>query len=463
MNNVLENIQSLIKALEGGNYNAAPSTLVQGAALQVEDLSPIMRNTTFQEQHIKLQKMLKDVPCKSMLAQFDRQLSYGIFGGSAQREGNIGQEETSDYVRVTVPMCFYSHTRRVTVASTMLATVDGKQSEERAAEDAAKKIAGDIEFDSFRGMADFSNAGVFDGNPLVVPSELPNIHGVDLQIRQSDGQANSKDLMFAEFGSDESVVISGGGSLTQDLVEDASVRSALAFGNADRLIVDPKCLSTYNKIVFGKERIILAGSPQDATGGDLRRQWVSGGTVTVEASQFLRGKFKPQPTRPQSPGAPTFALAQAGGTTPFLLNNVFTYYVTACNEKGESPAAAAAAITVGANGNYVTVTVTPGSGTYRYYNVYRTLAGGAAVTAKFIGRVAAAVGTTTVFTDLGNKQPGFVTGFLIQGDTLEMRGLAPYSRIKLAVSDLSVPEGHFKFCTLCCTEPRKDVLVDNLK
>jgi hypothetical protein len=72
-------------------------------------------------------------------------------------------------------------------------------------------------------------------------------------------------------------------------------------------------------------------------------------------------------------------------------------------------------------------------------------------------------GSDTSFTDLGNKQPGFVTGFLVQGDTMNFFELAPYSRLKLAVTDLSTPEAHFRFVTLAVKQPRKNVLLDNLK
>lgn len=37
----LESIQALVKALEAGSYNAAPSTLSQGAALKVESLDEV--------------------------------------------------------------------------------------------------------------------------------------------------------------------------------------------------------------------------------------------------------------------------------------------------------------------------------------------------------------------------------------------------------------------------------------
>lgn len=459
--------QALLKALEGGNYNAAPSSLVQGSALQIEDLSAVMQVVTFEEKAIKLQKGMKSESCKSTLAQFDRQLSYGIFGGSAQIEGAVGQEEDSQFVRIVVPMAFYSHVRRVTVVANMVSTVDGVKAEDRAASDAAKKLAADIEFDLFRGKSDFSNAGLFDGNMAAIPA-LPNMLGIDSQIRMSDIERNSQDLMFAEYGSNDTAVVAVGGTLTQDAIEDSHVKSTMQHGEADTMFVDPKVLSAYNKISFGKERIILAGSPQDATASDLKRQWVSGGTVSIESSRFLAGKTAPALPRSNGPGAPASgALAATSGTTSLTAGN-YVYYVTSVNELGESPATLCQD---GSSNNFVAVTAgqqvgltitPPGSGTVRYFNVYRTNAGAPGSTAKFIGRVANSGSATTVLTDLGNKKPGFVTGFLIQKDTMTMKELSPYSRMKLAVTDLSLPEAHFRFCTLAVMQPRKNVILDNL-
>lgn len=459
----LNNLSALVKALEAGGYNAAPSTLVQGSALQVEDLSATMELITFDNEHLKLQKIVDSESCKSTLAQFDRQLSYGIFGASAQLEGAVGQEETSDFVRIVVPMAYYSHVRRVTLVANLVATVDGKKAEERAASDAAKKLAGDIEFDLIRGKADFSNTGVYDSNPMLIPA-LPNMLGLDAQIRQSDAQRNAQDLMFGEFGSDDTVIISGGGTMTQEMLEDAHVRSEMNLGNADMMLVDPKVLSAYNKITLAKERVILAGSPQDATGADLRKQWVSGGVVKLESSRFLSGKTRPAAPRPSGPGIPTVGtLANSGGSTG-LAAGQYIYLITSVNEQGESAAltcldgSSNPFIVISAN-DQVTITITAVSGA-KAYNVYRTAAGGAKTTARFIGRVLAS--GSTVFTDLGNKKPGFVTGLLIQGDTMKMKELAPYSRVKLAQTDLSTPEAHFRFVTLAVTQPRKNAIVDNL-
>jgi hypothetical protein len=450
--------QALLKALEAGNYNAAPSTLVQGGALQIEDLSNVMHVITFEEKAIKLQKGLKTTSCKSTLAQFDRQLSFGIFGASAQIEGAIGQEEDSQFVRIVVPMAYYSHTRRVTVVANMVQTVDGVKAEERSASDAAKKLAADFEFDLFRGKSDFSNAGVFDGNMGIIPA-LPNILGLDSQVRMSDSERNSQDLMFNEFGGTDSVLVSVGGVLTQDAIEDAHVRSTMQHGEAEQLLVDPKVLSAYNKISFGKERIVLAGSAQDATAADLKRQWVSGGTVSIEASRFLSGKTGPAAPRATGPAAPSISVGNLGSSSA-ITAGTYSYYASSVNELGESPVSAVGSVTAAA-GDQITVTITP-SGSPKYFNVYRNNAGAPAATAKFIGRVSNSGAATTAFIDLGNKKPGFVTGFLIQKDSMEVMELAPYSRMKLAVTDLSMPEAHFRFATLAVIKPRHNVILDNL-
>jgi hypothetical protein len=457
---MIEQLQGLMKALEAGSYLASPDRLVQGAALMIEDMSPVMQNVTFDDSHIKLQKVLPSKDVKSQLHQFNRQLDYGIFGGSAQFEGGVGEEDTSNYVRAVVPMAYYSTTRRVTVASNMIGAFDGTKAEDRASADAAMKLAGDIEFDSFRGQADFSNMGVFNGNPLAV-AKVPNMIGVDQQVRQSDAQSNTQDLMFAEFGSDQTVVLSVGGTLTQSIIEDSSVRSAMNMGAADRLILDPISLSAYNKIAHAKERIMLAGSAQEATGAHLRTQWTSSAIVSLEGSRFLSGKTRPARARSGSPAAPAVpTLADAGAAGSLLSAGTYWYYVTSVSMRGESYPSPAASVAVLVAGDQVNVTITSAASA-QYYNVYRSAVGGSASSAKFIGRIAQGNGNP-IFIDLGNRQPGSVTGFLIQGNTMGFAQLAPYSKLKLAVQDLSLPEAHFRFLSLAAYQPRKNVLLENI-
>jgi hypothetical protein len=455
-------IANLRKTLEAGTYGSTPSLYSQGAALNIENLDIQMRNVTFQSKDLILQKEVSTMPCKALTFQWNRQLSYGTFGGSAQPEGVAGQYDDSDYVRAVVPMAFYTTIRRVTDAANMIDTVDGKRAEDRVASDAAIKLSADIELDLFRGKADFSNTGVFDGNQLAIP-KLPNMLGIDPQIRQSDADSNTQDLMFSEYGSSQSVVIPGNGILTQLTIENAHLRAKLNFGSPDKLIIDPITLSAFSQAQAVNQRNVLGSSPQTAVGQDVRKNWVAGGEVSLEASQFLRAKTQPQRARSNGPAASTIALAQAAGSTAFTAGTVFQYYVTSVNQIGESVQSATSSITVATNANQVTVTITPpGTGGVAYFNVYRSTASGAASTIKFIGKVANSGAGTTVFTDLGNKLPGFVTGFMLSADTMKMPELSPYSRKKVGIQDLTSSEIHFRFCTLAMFEPRKNVLVDNL-
>lgn len=455
---VSEQLTDLLKALEAGSYNAAPSTLTQGSALQHEDLSPVMELITFDDSHLKLQKLVPKSSKKSTLFQFNRQLDYGIFGGSAQYEGGIGEEDTSNFVRATVPMAYYSTIRRVSVAANMVGTFDGVKAEDRASKDAAMKIAADIEFDLFRGQCDFSNAGVFDGNPLAI-ADVPNMRGVDSQIRESDSIANTQDLMFAEYGSNQSVIVPVNGVLSQSNIEDAAVKSAMQHGRADKLMLDPIALSKYNKIAFAKERIMLAGSAQDASGANLRTQWTSSAVVSLEPSRFLSAKTAPARARIGSPAAPTLSAADAPDAASQLAAGTYTYYVTAVSERGESVKSANVSEAAAA-GDRIDLTIGAVSGA-KYFNVYRSNAGGSALSAKFIGRVKAASGTTT-FVDLGNRQPGSITGFLLQMDTMEQAELAPFSSMDLAVSNLSMPKAFYQFLCLGVKQGRKCALLDNV-
>jgi len=453
--------QALLKAMEAGNYDAAPSTLTNGAALQREDLSPVMTNLCFEDQHVKLQSKLSVKKVKSLMSQFNRTLSYGQMGTSAQYDGQVGQDETADYVRITVPIGFYSHVRRVPYSATLIETADGVDAETRAKEAAGKIILADVEFDAFRGMEGFSNAGVFDGHDMATP-ELPGMKGLDLQIRQSDNERNAHDLMFAEYGADDSVVINGGSYLSQTNVEDATLRSSMNWGTATKFLLDPKTLSAYNLITLGKERINLGSTAQDATGSELRRQFTSSGTATFEASRFLSGKTKVKPSRAGGLAAPTAVTATpAPGSTSFPAGD-YQYFVTACNEMGESPRTAiAAAVTVAAGGQ-VTLSITNPAGTVRYFHVYRSNAGGSLNSCKSIGRVAANGSGTTVYVDLNNRIPGYVNAYLVDFDSMDIAELAPYSSLKLAMSALNMPQAHLRFLALRVYRPRVNVIVDNL-
>lgn len=463
MNELITKVEELKKALEAGGMNAAPGSLTQGSALQMEDLNPVMQVATFDESKIKLQKLFKVVPAKGTMVQFNRQLDYGIFGNSAVLEGAVGEEETSTYVREIVPMAYYVHTRRVTLQSTLIQAFDGVKSEDRVEADAAIKIAGDIEFHLFRGKADYSNAGIFDGNPATMSQTEAGMIGLDSQIRRSDSDFSTQDLMLGEYGADGSVVIPQNGVLQQSTIEDVYARSQMNNGQVEKIYLDPLTHSAYNKIAFNKERIVLAGSPQAATGASLKEQWVAGGAISIESSRFLSAKTKPARQRLGSPLAPTLSAATlTSGSTSFMAAQVYKYNVSSVGDRGESAASADVTATISANGDSVSFTITPAAGpAARYFNVYRTKAGG--TKKNFVGRVVANGAAAVTFVDLNNKSSGSITAFALDMRGTELAELSPFKSVDLAMVDLSKVKAYFRFCALQARLPRFNILIDGVE
>ncbi len=462
LTNSAQLIQDLSKALEGGQYNAAPGSLVQGGALQVEDLSPVIVSVVWGDEQLILQKMISEKDCRSTLAQFDRQLAYGHFGGSAGIEGAVGQEDTIDVVRIVVPMCYYSQVRKTTFVADMVKTVDNMSGSDRQSEGAAKVIAGDLEFDLFRGMDDFSNGGFFDGNPLAI-SDMPNMRGLFLQVRQSDSQLNSHDLMFDEYGSEETIDINVGGFLDQPAVDAAMMRGQMNHSQAKVLITDPRVLFKYNQISYSISRINLGNSPQTSTGADLKQQWTAGGPVELKPSRFLSGKTAPGRSRTGGPLAPTLtsvsSVTVTATPTSFVLSQKYKYFVTSVNEIGESQPSAVVPVTVTVSQDTLQAVITPASGIVRHFNVYRSIAGG--TKCRFIGRVKSSGSTTTTFVDLNLRIPGFTTSVLFDEESAEVAQLAPFSRTKLGMHELAKPEAFYTFKTLKVLKPRSCVVLSN--
>lgn len=467
--NLTKNIADLVKASEAGNYDAAPSTLVQGAALQKEDLSAKLENVCFKDKSIVIQKLMDVEPCKSNTWQFVTENSYGDFEGGWQLEGHVGPENTADYARHVVPMAYCVDYRRVTEVSMMVDTIDGKKADDRAAESASKKVAGDFEFGAFRGADDFNNGGVYDGSPGALPVQTPGMHGVFLQVRQSESLNSFKDLMFNEFGGSDSIVFSVGGTLTQSVIEDMRTRSNMNHGEAEKLVIDPVTWGAYNKITYPMQRLPLAGSPQEATGARIKMQWTANGDVGIVSSRFLSGKTAPARFRDTSPliasSLSATSTTTSGVVTPFKAGEVYQYFVTGRNENGGEGTKKTASCTISVAGDEVVLTIgAPSSlnNPVRYWNVYRSLAGGSQASAKYIGRVSAASDGSGSFHDQGNKVPGFVTGILFDETTSELRELAGFTRKKLAETALSTPEVFYRFGCVAVKRPREMAIADNI-
>lgn len=464
----LQATTTLTKGLEAGYRIGNPGGYTQGAALQREDLSAVMYNATYTSKQIVLTKELPVMQATSTTVEYNRQLSYGVLGSSATLEVSAGQDNTGDYVRDFMPVKFYTVNNRVSFAAGAVQTFDNVNNVERETENAAMKIAGDQELDFFRGCSDFSNGGVFDGNPLAIPGNIANMRGLDILIRQSDNNINTQDFMLAEYGSADSNIVFVGGVMSQSNIEDGQKRSVMNFGMAEDLYAGVGQRVAYNKATQSKERIVLAGTPQTAQGATMKEQWVTNGAVRIHSSVFLGGKSRPPvKTSAQAPAIPGIALSQAASATTFKINEVYSYYATAQNETGESLVGSAISnITVAANGNSITVTITPPVvAAARWFNVYRSVGTVGATNKanmKFVGRVQSSGLATTLFIDLNNKVPGAATVFLLDKDGLERHMLVTFAAADAALIDTAYRKLFYSYGCGVAKLPRKSALLDNV-
>lgn len=139
---------------------------------------------------------------------------------------------------------------------------------------------------------------------------------------------------------------------------------------------------------------------------------------------------------------------------PALTNAV--YLITASNERGEGPGTLTNTVNVTA-GQQVALTITAQAGV-THFSVYR---GTSAANARFVGHVAA-TGGNVVFTDLGNMAPGSSTAYLLEKSCWEVGELMPFSKVSLAVTDLSTPTAGARFLALKGLQPRKNAVVTSI-
>ena len=472
---VLEKVTTILKALEAGYAMGPAGTSTQGAALQRQDLQGIMNNVTYQSQMLVLSKVIPTRVAKSMTVEYRRQLSYGGLQGVATVEVSAGKSITGDYESLLAAMAFYTVSSIVSFAATQVQAFDNVQNEQREAHNAAMVIGAAVELDLFRGHADFSNAGVFDGAPSAMPlgTVFPGMIGLDPQIRQANLSYQARSLDMFEYGAGGSTILSVGGTLAQANIEDGLSHSVMNFGEARTLYLDPLTHAAYNKIIFNKEHsyVNMGQMPPSTTGAVLTQQWTANGQCTLVTSRFLSGKTSPPPTLTAgTPSAPTVSGAAASSTTGFLNGNVLNYFVTSVNEQGEGVASSNVTVTLTGNGQQVNLSITAASGTAAYwFNVYSTGPVTASVSNtqsyKFIGRVKASATPTTLvttFSDLGNFLPSGVTGFLLDKRNIERPQLSGFSRLNGAVVDTALRNLFVQAETIIAITPAFNVLLTNL-
>lgn len=439
----LEDLQNLNKALEAGaitGRDTANLTTAGGAPLKVESLEKTLKVITFNDQSIKLWKMIPKKAAYNTVEEFNQLSSYGSDRGGSLVEGELPTEEDSTYIRRAQLVKFYGITKAVTHPMSLVNTQSSVGNIiEREVKNGTMWILRKV------------NKALTRGNSAIVPTEFNGLY--------AQHAANDVFSTVDAYYSSEVVVDCRGASLTEGNIEKAAEGIVENFGLGTHLIAPPQVLSKFVQNFYGNKFIPIntAAISAGEVGQNVQTFQSQYGPIKLEWDVFMNPDKPRTSTSPadsvNAPVAPT-----TGAMTPVASDSLskwasvdagnYIYAVAGINRFGES------ALTILGGGTPATIvsggaidlTFTPGVGNAATgYAIYRSNKGAASASvATFYplfqisttdlstGYDGAAAGSVR---DRDRVMAGTAQAFLIQNDTecYEFAQLAPLMKMDLAI------------------------------
>lgn len=437
----MEELNQLNKALEAGQLTGRDTTnlnTASGAPLKVESLDKTLKHLTFKENDIILWKNIPKKSAFNTVEEYNQLVSYGAQRGGFYNEGELPNEEDSQYVRRAQLVKFMGVVKSVSHPMTLVNTMVGDIMQ-REIKNGTMWILRQL------------NRSLYFGDEALVSQEF---NGFLAQHQRNDAWVN----LDAYFNS-EVVIDLRGLPLSESAIEDGANGIIQNFGVGTQLYAPPKVLSDFVKGFYGNKFI------QPNT--EMTSNGIMGQKVQSFDSQFGRIGlnwdifFNKKPTRTSVSGA-TSPLSPAPVTsnaiTPVAVDasgrwaatdaGNYIYAVASINRYGESTltqigAASAAVVAGGA----IDLNFTDGGGANpaTAYVIYRSNKGAAtyaaatfypvytvSVVEKTAGYDGAAAGLVR---DRNRMMPDTDQAMLMQQDNevIEFAQLAPLMKMDLAI------------------------------
>jgi hypothetical protein len=441
--------EELAKTMSVGHpYAGAASGMVGGAALQNESIDATLKSVTYQADSLVMWPSIPQDRAYSLVEQFNRTNSYGDGGSPFVPESGSPQMQDWDVQRHSNRVVFLATRRGVSLPATMVRMNAGQDLESKESEAGTLWLLQKLETELYRGLADFSNAGAFDGSIAAIPAKQQNLalDGIERQIVAGDQDYTAQAKVFDGFGANQSVISDLQGALiSETTIEDLANVLVEQFSRPNELHTANKAMSDFVKQFFPKERVTALGLSDGARAGYVvKTMATTAGDIALKTNTHLRSKQTPksQNDRPGVPAAPASATATpvTPGTSQLAAGANYIYEVSACNEQGEGASTAVSSqVTIANSGDTVSLAIgAPAAGNVpSHYAVYRTNSKGAGVR-QFIG-FCAYRGATTTFIDAGGRTEGAQTAYMldIRPENLVWKQLAPLMKVNLAQVSLA--------------------------
>lgn len=449
----MDQLGELKKALTVGASQNPPASVTagDGFAMRVESLERTMKNVTYRMEHIKLFKALSKLPAFNTVEEHNEIQSYGENPDAGWiAEGGLPEADDAKYERKFSVVKFLGTTRSVSHVATLIKPAHGPLVAQETV-NGTMHLLKVLESALFYGDSSLCTLQ-FDGLEKLLTDNSPSANIIDMR----------------------------GAPLSEDALEDGAltISDSPNYGTPTNLHANPKVIADLSKTFFPKERVDGFGGRKDGMIGNAVAGFMSqAGAVAFDSNSFVA--IGPAPNAaavgdttkiPASPTATTPMAGAAVATSYFGADDAgnYRYSIVACNRYGRSAAVAfdgAAAVAIAA-GEKAEGEVTPGSAvSVEWYELYRTVKGGAVGNQSRILRIpnAAGAGTQTI-TDINASLPYTSSAFMLQQNTesLSLKQLCPMLKMDLAMIDTSFRWMQLLYCVLTLYAPGKNVLYTNV-
>jgi len=359
----VNDVNTLMKSITAGNITGR-TTEEQGATggsvLKVESLEQQLKVLDFREQEIVLWKKIPKLPAYNTVEEYIQLKSYGSFGNAFNNEGELPEEDDTQYARKSQLVKFMGKTGSVSHPAQLVNMIQG---------------VGNITEHKVKAttmtLLREADLALVAGDSAIIPQQW---NGLYAQHKTAIGTGNANNTAY--FGS--SVVIDlKGKALTETAVAAAQLSLINNHGIGTLLMGPPSVLSDYaTRFLQGGGSATKFVTPGDA-GGMETGQRVTGimtqfGPVELGHDLFMSNQYAGGPimtsasaaTNLKAPAAPSVSAAVVSDTATNY--NAYTgnyvYCVTAVNRYGESAPTITGTLGVTSNTS-IALTITAGVST----------------------------------------------------------------------------------------------------
>jgi hypothetical protein len=358
---------NLVKALEAGSLQGGDLSGGQtnGGALKTESLDKNLKLIQFRESDIRFWKRITKSPAYNTVEEYNQLVSYGSDRGGFNREGELPEEEDSQYRRAVEHVKYLGVTKSVTHQMQLVST----------------NIGSVIQRETTNGILWIlrkANRALFHGDAAQISEEYNGLNALHM---------NNPDYSSLEqYHASDVVIDLRGKSLRERNLESGSLAIINNYGHADLLVAPPVVLSDFAANFYAQKRFNIneASSITNATVG----QYISKFQSTYGLIDFDYDIFAARPAGKPSTNPATSAKAPAvpvAGTAPAAVTDGLTrfgdgagnyyYAVSAINRYGESALVQLGGTIAVTSTQAIDLTFTPGAGAYttESYRVYRSV------------------------------------------------------------------------------------------